>query len=64
MKLHRCGGKYHPAAGGDCAGACRAAPGVGAASDTIEITLACGARVSLRGEVSPEMLRQVIELLR
>ena len=30
----------------------------------VEITFACGARVSLRGEVSPETLRQVIELLR
>jgi transposase len=33
-------------------------------SGTIEITLACGARVCIRGEVSSEMLRQVIELLR
>jgi transposase len=31
---------------------------------TIEITFACGARVSVRGEVSPETLRRVIELLR
>jgi transposase len=31
---------------------------------TIEITFGCGARVRLRGEVSPETLRQVIELLR
>jgi transposase len=31
---------------------------------TIEITLADGARVCVRGEVSPETLRQVIELLR
>ena len=31
---------------------------------TIEITLAGGARVCVRGEVSPETLRQVIELLR
>ena len=30
----------------------------------IEITLGCGARVRLRGEVSSETLRQVIELLR
>lgn len=30
----------------------------------IEIAFACGARVCLRGEVSPETLRQVIELLR
>jgi transposase len=30
----------------------------------IEIALGCGARVRLRGEVSGEMLRQVIELLR
>jgi transposase len=30
----------------------------------IEITFGCGARVRLRGEVSPETLRQVIELLR
>jgi transposase len=30
----------------------------------IEIAFACGARVSLRGEVSSETLRQVIELLR
>jgi len=33
-------------------------------SGVIEITLACGARVCVRGEVSPETLRQVIELLR
>jgi transposase len=33
-------------------------------SGTIEITLAGGARVCIRGEVSPEALRQVIELLR
>jgi len=31
---------------------------------TIEITFACGARVCVRGEVSPETLRQVVELLR
>jgi transposase len=31
---------------------------------TIEITFRCGATVRLRGEVSPEALRQVIELLR
>ena len=31
---------------------------------TIEITLAGGARVCVRGEVSPETLRRVIELLR
>jgi transposase len=30
----------------------------------IEIVLACGVRVRLRGEVSSETLRQVIELLR
>ena len=30
----------------------------------IEITFGCGARVHLRGEVSSETLRQVIELLR
>jgi transposase len=30
----------------------------------IEITFGCGARVRLRGEVSSETLRQVIELLR
>ena len=30
----------------------------------IEITFGCGARVRLRGEVSAETLRQVIELLR
>ena len=30
----------------------------------IEIVFGCGARVRLRGEVSPETLRQVIELLR
>jgi transposase len=30
----------------------------------IEITFGCGARVRLRGEVSPATLRQVIELLR
>ena len=33
-------------------------------SGTIEITLAGGARVCVRGEVSSETLRQVIELLR
>lgn len=33
-------------------------------SGVIEITLAGGARVCLRGEVPPETLRQVIELLR
>jgi transposase len=33
-------------------------------SGTIKITFECGATVSLRGEVSPEALRQVIELLR
>jgi transposase len=33
-------------------------------SGTIEITLAGGARVCVRGEVSPETPRQVIELLR
>jgi transposase len=33
-------------------------------SGTIEITFACGARLCVRGEVSPERLRQVIELLR
>jgi transposase len=31
---------------------------------TIEITFASGARVCVRGEVSPETLRQVVELLR
>ena len=31
---------------------------------TIEITFACGARLCVRGEVSAEMLRQVVELLR
>jgi hypothetical protein len=30
----------------------------------IEITFGCGARLRLRGEVSSETLRQVIELLR
>jgi hypothetical protein len=30
----------------------------------IEITFGCGARVRLRGEVSSETLRQVVELLR
>jgi hypothetical protein len=30
----------------------------------IEIVLGCGVRVRLRGEVSSETLRQVIELLR
>jgi transposase len=30
----------------------------------IEIALGCGARVRLRGEVSSETLRQVVELLR
>jgi transposase len=33
-------------------------------SGVIEIAFACGTRVSLRGEVWPEMLRQAIELLR
>ena len=33
-------------------------------SGTIEITFACGARVCVRGAVSAETLRQVIELLR
>jgi len=33
-------------------------------SGMIEITFRCGATVSLRGEVSPETLRQVVELLR
>ena len=33
-------------------------------SGTIEITLAGGARICVRGEVSPATLRQVIELLR
>jgi transposase len=33
-------------------------------SGTVEITFAGGARVCVRGEVSPETLRQVIELLR
>jgi transposase len=33
-------------------------------SGAIEITFGCGTRVCLRGEVSPETLRQVIELLR
>jgi transposase len=33
-------------------------------SGTIEITFACGARVCVRGEVPPERLQQVIELLR
>ena len=32
-------------------------------SGTIEITFACGARVCVRGEVSPETLRRVIEQL-
>ena len=36
----------------------------GRRSGTIEIAFACGARVCVRGEVSPETLRQVIELLR
>jgi transposase len=31
---------------------------------TIEITFGCAAKVCLRGEVPPEALRQVIELLR
>ncbi len=31
---------------------------------TVEIAFACGARLCVRGEVSPETLRQVIELLR
>ena len=34
------------------------------ASGVIEIAFGCGARVRLRGEVSSETLRQVIELLR
>jgi transposase len=33
-------------------------------SGVIEITFGCGTRVCLWGEVSPEMLRQVVELLR
>jgi transposase len=33
-------------------------------SGTIEITFGCGAKVCLRGEVSADALRQVIELLR
>jgi transposase len=33
-------------------------------SGVIEITFGCGARVCLRGEVPPETLRHVIELLR
>jgi transposase len=33
-------------------------------SGTIEITFASGGRVCVRGEVSPETLRQVVELLR
>jgi transposase len=33
-------------------------------SGTIEITFSGGARVCVRGEVSPEALRQVIDLLR
>jgi transposase len=33
-------------------------------SGTIEITFACGARLCVHGEVSPETLRQMIELLR
>ena len=33
-------------------------------SGVIEITFGCGTRMCLRGEVSPETLRQVIELLR
>ncbi|MGE5270073.1 MAG: IS66-like element accessory protein TnpA [Thiohalocapsa sp.] len=33
-------------------------------SGVIEITFGCGARVCLRGEVSPQTLRQVIALLR
>ncbi len=33
-------------------------------SGTVEITFAGGARVCVRGEVSPETLQQVIELLR
>ena len=33
-------------------------------SGVIEITFGCGTRVCLRGEVPPETLRQVIELLR
>jgi transposase len=32
-------------------------------SGVVEITFGCGTRVCLRGEVSPETLRQVIELL-
>jgi transposase len=41
-----------------------AARGRARRSGTIEITLAGGARVCIRGEVSPEALQQVIELLR
>jgi transposase len=33
-------------------------------SGVVEITFGCGTRVCLRGAVSPETLRQVIELLR
>jgi len=33
-------------------------------SGIIEITFGCGTRVCVRGEVSPQTLRQVIELLR
>ena len=33
-------------------------------SGTIEITFTCGARVCVRGEVSPATLQRVIELLR
>jgi transposase len=33
-------------------------------SGVVEITFGCGTRGCLRGEVSPETLRQVIELLR
>ena len=45
-----------------------AADGIGRggriATGVIEIVFGCGARVRLRGEVGPETLRQVIELLR
>jgi hypothetical protein len=43
--------------GGDC-------PRRADRDGVIEIVFGCGARVRLRGEVSSETLRQVIELLR
>jgi hypothetical protein len=56
------GGKRRDGASGDCAGWQSAAPAD--REGVIEIAFGCGARLRLRGEVSSETLRQVIELLR